>query len=393
LDGMPSIGRWENEEPAAGQYVYSPADKVDYLKDRLHILGTLCMKPNWVAGRLMDSGMDSGGCFPVDMELWRKYVAKTVTNYRDQVKYWEIWNEPDCRHGDPDVYAELLKIACEEIRKADPHAIVVGAGGITSCPDPDSNVRPIRFGVEIVTKGALKYMDIFSVHLYTSLPEDRDKEQAIGVGFLRKQGFTGEIWNSECMIFSTASWYEDELQCQLHLKAPTEYYGMPIPAVTAAQRQIRHSLIQLGHGITKYFIYWLHESSSLSPGSGGVYTLEYDRIPHPLLFAGAILEDKVAGSKCIGSVMLCGNTVKAVIFSKGQGAWLGLWAYKEGDKATLRLPEKGKWRITDVMDNDIVGGSGKEGVLAVELTSSPIYIENQHMDAQSLKKTLMEYNK
>ncbi len=69
---------------------------------------------------------------------WARFVNTTVSRYRDQVKYWEMWNEPDfaffwmCGTSDPQVrvqtYARLLKVGYLAAKSADPEAKVLLGG-------------------------------------------------------------------------------------------------------------------------------------------------------------------------------------------------------------------------------------------------------------------------
>ena len=39
--------------------------------------------------------------FPIkDIQYWREYVSGTVGRYKDDVKYWEVWNEFNGGFGD-----------------------------------------------------------------------------------------------------------------------------------------------------------------------------------------------------------------------------------------------------------------------------------------------------
>ena len=82
------------------------------------------------------------------LDLWEEFVHRTVTHYRDRIKYWEIMNEPpffwwyptpeganwqaaDAPRKRAPVwgYADLLKSSARAIRAADPEArIIVGSG-------------------------------------------------------------------------------------------------------------------------------------------------------------------------------------------------------------------------------------------------------------------------
>ncbi|MCC6485818.1 MAG: DUF11 domain-containing protein [Armatimonadetes bacterium] len=67
----------------------------------------------------------------LDTKPWTDFVKDFVGHYKDRVKYWELWNEPDqgwCWNAGQDVYAEILRSGAEAVRSADPSAKVVSGG-------------------------------------------------------------------------------------------------------------------------------------------------------------------------------------------------------------------------------------------------------------------------
>lgn len=66
-------------------------------------------------------------------EPWRGYVAAFADRYRGKIRFYEIWNEPDLGfwRGTTDEYIARLRTASEEIRRADPAALVMTGGFAT----------------------------------------------------------------------------------------------------------------------------------------------------------------------------------------------------------------------------------------------------------------------
>jgi hypothetical protein len=111
--------------------------------------------------------------------LWREYVQKTVGRYKNRLRYWEVWNEPDLvqfwkETPDPANYTILLKAAFEEIKKIDPELTVV-LGGLSGIP--------YEFIEGIYKAGGGAFFDVMAVHPYRypdtpeahSLKDDLDK--------------------------------------------------------------------------------------------------------------------------------------------------------------------------------------------------------------------------
>ena len=71
-----------------------------------------------------------------DYEAWREFVKRTAARYRDQIRFFEVWNEPDLfsfANFTAEEYLRMLKIAGEETHKAAPGALVL-TGGYTCMP-------------------------------------------------------------------------------------------------------------------------------------------------------------------------------------------------------------------------------------------------------------------
>lgn len=99
--------------------------------------------------------------YSVDFNPWENYVRNMVQRFKDRVKHWEIWNEPD---GGGDffasplsIWAELVKSAYKVIKEEDPQAKVI-TGGLQ-----DANTD--RF-YEIYKYNLRKKMDYGAWHPY-----------------------------------------------------------------------------------------------------------------------------------------------------------------------------------------------------------------------------------
>ncbi|MDR3194669.1 MAG: beta-galactosidase [Tannerella sp.] len=98
------------------------------------------------------------------LDAWLTYVEKTVMRYKDKVRYWEIWNEPnlfwDKMGGNAAEYAVLLEATYKKIKEIDPDLVVLHAGlcGI-----------PMEYAEKVFETGAGKYFDRFCIHPYRPL--------------------------------------------------------------------------------------------------------------------------------------------------------------------------------------------------------------------------------
>ena len=95
-------------------------------------------------------------------EEWLEYVRRTVTHFKDRIRYWEVWNEENLKgfwHDTPDpaAYAELLKRTYQTIKAIDPDLVVV-YGGLAGVP--------FDFYEKSLQAGAGNCFDVANIHPY-----------------------------------------------------------------------------------------------------------------------------------------------------------------------------------------------------------------------------------
>lgn len=97
---------------------------------------------------------------PADYAEFGEFVFDLVTRYKDRIKTWELWNEPDIEWfwtGTPEEFAPYLKIGAEAVRRADPEATIV-LGGIAH--DPEFLLTLFR------DHGVSEHVDVVNMHNY-----------------------------------------------------------------------------------------------------------------------------------------------------------------------------------------------------------------------------------
>ncbi len=135
--------------PAPGVWNWDFTDKVVALADAQHIhLAVILM----------------GGKTPLDAETradYAEYVYQTVHRYKNSIKVWEIWNEPNIpsfwKHPDVKLYTLMLKAAYQSAKRADPTCVVLG--GSANGPGND-------WFNGIADQGGWDYCDAISLHPY-----------------------------------------------------------------------------------------------------------------------------------------------------------------------------------------------------------------------------------
>jgi len=136
---------------------------------------------------------------------WRRYVRATVSRFKDRVKVWEVWNEPECgiffkvRPGSTWCadYLELLRITAGEIRAADP-AARVAAGATAGTPGDDQIAGMFE-------RGFAQMADIYTFHGYSAVPERFGRTAAATYAMIRRNAPKVEIWRGEAGLPSAPS--------------------------------------------------------------------------------------------------------------------------------------------------------------------------------------------
>jgi len=97
---------------------------------------------------------------PIDYDEFGEFMYDLVMRYKDWIKSWELWNEPDISafwSGSVEEYARLAKIGSEAVREADPEAIVVLAGLAYSADFTTALFR--NYGIS-------PFVDVVNIHNY-----------------------------------------------------------------------------------------------------------------------------------------------------------------------------------------------------------------------------------
>ena len=101
------------------------------------------------------------------MKAWEKYVKATVRRYKDRVKMWEVWNEPDFSSKKYTAeYAVLFARTAKAVKAADPKAKV----SIFALSDLDKPYAGIVLE-KLKELDGLKYIDYATYHAYFDNPD------------------------------------------------------------------------------------------------------------------------------------------------------------------------------------------------------------------------------
>ncbi len=132
---------------------------------------------------------------PDNFEDYGDFVYTFVDRYRGRVKYIQIWNEPNIfpewgnRPVDPAGYVELLRVAYQRAREADPNVYVLSAplaitlGQVHPEPGKWISMNEIQFLEEMYQAGAKEYFDILSANAFglSSPPEEPAQPKVLNI--------------------------------------------------------------------------------------------------------------------------------------------------------------------------------------------------------------------
>jgi hypothetical protein len=156
---------WYLIETSKGKFNYSEVDRVaDYAAaNGLSIYATIAFTPAWANG-------NAGINYPAaNVNDWKDFVNNIINRYKDRIKYWGIWNEPNLRdffvYGKDAFVQQILLPAAQTIRAADPTAFIVG-------PELSHKTEAGMewyFWLKYILDNAGEYFDIISHHIYEDL--------------------------------------------------------------------------------------------------------------------------------------------------------------------------------------------------------------------------------
>lgn len=379
---------WLHVEPSPGNFEFRLEKDINLAVDRgMNILGVFFWTPRWAA-RVPENFPKNCIYYraypPKDWEFYRRYVEKTVEHYKERIKYWAAWNEPHhtgCWRGTNEEYLKLLQITYETVKKTDPSAKVLGLGG--------TSINAKRWLEDILSKGALKYMDIFDVHpsfYIGQRPESAQNHVEEFYELMDRYGERKPIWFTESGLMST-TFFED---LELPQLPPIEKRTPPLNYREAAETLVKTYCSWMSRGVQKHFFYYMRE---MSPHRAYVdYGMaEITGVPKPMGFSYAamayLLEDmtwklewqrskkiskfipydwKTSKTRAL-KVILPDLLLRGHIFVNDQKTTVVVWA-EPGGKIELKLPKYTE--IRDIMGNEpIVKGNS----IIYQLTEEPCY--------------------
>lgn len=380
---------WDTIEPQKGRFDFSAVDAQfdSILREKLNVLPLL---PNpsaewssaadlervekeiartgrtWARNRLICA------CEPKDPADLANYVTQTVSHYRKQSRYFEMFNEPlyteysmpsrfGYKMGDLEA---MLKVAYGAAKAADKDVQVIG--GI-SCPPAHALAR------EFINTGGLEWCDIMNLHDYPQVAdgaEAMEGDLAELQGLMRARNQVRPIWMTELGCYADDDPpFEPNYRIGDGAMQKSQYESEREAAIGL----VKYCAVIFGHGGTKIFFHVgaaapVNAGVRLDNGDGGGIFFEYGGAPrkmYPAMSAMANLlgpDFQFAGAQTQGPIH--------AFWFRAQGkfvavAWRNPWdEAAQGRKLNLTLP-------AGVTALDLMGN--KIDSQTIDLTDVPVY--------------------
>ncbi|MBQ8755632.1 MAG: cellulase family glycosylhydrolase [Lentisphaeria bacterium] len=180
---------WMHIEPKRGVFHWQKVDRAVAAARRngLQILGIIDKRvPLW----------EKNTSLLQNKEIYLNYLRKIVTRYKNDIRYWEVLNEPDVYNGadrnggvvPAEDYPEILKLSYKTIKSIDPGLTVVFGSAGKKILEP------------ALQAGMADYCDVWNLHCYNRV----DPELRVGTWlgeykdlYKKHNAFDREIWITE----------------------------------------------------------------------------------------------------------------------------------------------------------------------------------------------------
>lgn len=148
---------WKDIEPSPGRYVFSKYDRLvdEALAHGIKVLGILIYNPDYAAVPWSQAP---------EALSYGEYACAVVHHFRDRVRHWQIWHEPDNpAFWQPQDhmrgYTSLLKHVTPSMKEIDP-TCVVHLGGLSHSMPGSLN--------RIYDQGGKDYFDVIAIHPFAN---------------------------------------------------------------------------------------------------------------------------------------------------------------------------------------------------------------------------------
>jgi hypothetical protein len=283
------------------------------------------------------------------MNLWRDYIRGTVTHFKGDIKYWEVWNEFNGSfyqgNNKPKEYADLVNAAYETAKEADPNAQIGMSVANFDVGFLDSAIKA----------GAANHFDYLCVHPYENLGTLAEGGE---VGFLSLTGNLRDMLKANKQRADMPLWITE--------------VGYPAPVTANAEADLKQAevvvkgnLLSLAQGFQR--IFWF-EARGPAYGKGtDLGLIRADWSPRPAYYAYKTMTTLLGPEPKYLGWLNMGDGGYGFLFTGAHGTVLGAWTAPGAQKP-----------VTFAGPVAVVTMEGKQSPLTagqtLTLTQTPVFV-------------------
>ncbi|MCC5874839.1 MAG: peptidoglycan DD-metalloendopeptidase family protein [Candidatus Sumerlaeia bacterium] len=302
-----------------------------------------------------------------------EYVHQMVTRYRDRVRWWQVWNEPNIEpfwtpDPSPELYTLLLREVAMRAREADPAVRLVGMN--TAGAD-------ISFIEACYRHGAGEYIDAVAFHHYNAEADESLLDEEVR-NVRRAMDRHGDI-DKPILIteFGLST-------------GPSPVIASSTPEFQASWMVKKHLVARAG-GVSQAFWFKLMDDVEEPAPDGYWGLLKSDFTPKPSAHAYRVMTEQLDGLRLIGqahgtSVFSSqSHKLRVYILSDGETTTAVAWMEQDHREGAIRLPATEPVRVLDLYGDVLEEIAPRnDGLVLIQLDEEPRYIEGLGNEALAL---------
>lgn len=339
--------KWQEVEPEKGRFTFAESDyQISRpLEHGLRVLGLLPFpSANWSSSAPASVGAADRypanrarvAYAPQDESDFQAYVAKTVSHYRDRVRWWQVFNEPlftsyslPREHGYTGKdYARWTKALAEAARRTDPDCrVLAGVGYLREGEIMDDFEQ-------FFAAGGLDACDAIDIHHYPRIrpPEFIEAPLAQLGRQMEKHGGRKPIWLTEY------GYYADDDPWATPI--PNSGFDSPLPSEQVqSEYAVRWATIMLAGGVEKIFYHAGTCDGINSDSLQGIF-YEYAGAPHKIYAAQAVMAHLFTPATKFVKRLALGPGIRGYVFRDDERALAVVWATSDAEPKPIRLADE-----------------------------------------------------
>ncbi|MCF6176800.1 MAG: hypothetical protein L3J71_13660 [Victivallaceae bacterium] len=296
--------------------------------------GSIKQVPRWAYSDKKSLGGTSRGkgATLIDNKIYEEYCYQAAKHYKQQIPWWESWNEPSVKMR-PQEYLPILKACYNGIKRGNPQAKVLGL-----CGTWDIGGDLYGWVKRMMKLGADKYMDAISIHGYHV--KERDYGRQVANIARRISGKKIDVWDTE-----SGNWVRPLYGIQEFFKPSGN--KKQLEGEQAADEIFKHIVNELASGMKRQSYFNL-DTTYDRMGKPELTLVHFDGSPDAGLIADNTVAEFLMDSALANEPVVAGNSVVYIFKRNGRTPLAVYWNNDLTTTATLQL-DRSKVKLYDVL--------------------------------------------